>query len=101
MREPEKVSATTPLLFRTSKHPASAVAEVPSLVGKLPTITHPRRSTTRAVVRPTPPGHAPGRFLALMWAKRLKEPLGEIWTMVVPVPCELALLLKLLTRTSP
>src|SRR5579862_9561694 len=95
------VSATLPLLSRTIRHPASAVAAVPSDVGKLPTITQPLRSTTKAVVRPTPPGHAPGRLPGSICAKRLKAPVGEIWTMVVPVPCRLELLLKLLIRILP
>src|SRR5437588_3261683 len=99
--EPANVSATSPVLSTTIKQPALTVAEVPSVVGTLPTITQPLCSTASAVVRPTPPGQAPGRSFALMWAKTLNEPLGEIWTMVVPVPCRFLLLLKLLTRTSP
>jgi hypothetical protein len=33
------------------------------VVGKLPTITQPLRRTTSAVVRPTPPGHGPGKVV--------------------------------------
>ena len=40
-------------------------------------------------------------MLALIWANRLTVPLGVICTMVVPVPCRFALLLKLLTRMLP
>jgi hypothetical protein len=68
-------------------------------VGKLPTITNPERSATRAVVNPTPPGQAPGSDPALMLANSDRLPLGEICTMVVPVPCRFAELLKLLTKT--
>src|SRR4029077_14919 len=96
MSEPKNVSTTLPLWSSTSRHPAFAVAAVPSVVGKLPTITHPLRSTTRAVVKPTPPGHRPGRFLASISANKFLFPSGEIWTMVVPVPWRLAALLKLL-----
>ena len=38
---PLMVSITVPLLSMTSKQPARIVAEVPSFVGRLPTITHP------------------------------------------------------------
>src|SRR5439155_13388951 len=72
-----------------------------SVVGKLPTTTQPLRSTTNAVVSPTPPGQEPGRVFGSICAKRLKDPLGEICTRVVPVPCRFALLLKLLTRMFP
>jgi hypothetical protein len=58
--EPDKVSTAWPIWFNTIRHPAWAVAEVPSLVGKLPTMTHPVRNTANAVVSPTPPGQAPG-----------------------------------------
>src|SRR5215831_1695058 len=85
------VSATCPLLLMTSRHPALAVAAVPSVVGRLPT----------AVVRPTPPGHGPGSEEALICANAVCWPPGEICTIVVPVPCSFAELLKLLTRTSP
>ena len=96
---PENVSTTLPWLFKTSRQPALAVAEVPSVVGRLPTITQPLRSTDKAVVRPIPQG--PGRFAALSWAKTLSVPLGAMSTMVVPVPCRFWLLLELLTRTWP
>jgi len=89
MGPPEKVSTTC------------AVAAVPSLVGKLPTITQPARKTTSAVVKPTPPGQEPGRLAALIGAKVCTAPAGEISIIVVPVPCRLAELLKLLTKRSP
>ena len=41
------VSTTFPLLSRTIKQPACAVSAMPSEVGKLPTITHPLRNTTK------------------------------------------------------
>jgi hypothetical protein len=41
-----------------------AVAEVPSEVGKLPTITHPERRPASAVVKSTPPGRRPRSVLA-------------------------------------
>src|SRR5580704_5860563 len=74
---------------------------MPSVVGKLPTITQPLRKTTSAVVKPTPPGHGPGSAAGSICANRLKFPWGEICTIVVPVPCKLALLLKLLTKMLP
>src|SRR5262249_19314469 len=96
------VSATRPLLLMTSRHPACAVAAVPSLVGRLPTTTQPPGRMPRAVVRPTPPGHGPGSLEAVICANTVRWWLpGEICTIVVPVPCLFALLLKLLIRTSP
>ncbi len=95
------VSATFPLLLMTSRHPACAVALVPSVVGRLPTTTQPPGRMPRAVVRPTPPGHGPGSEDALICANSVCWPPGETCTIVVPVPCSFAELLKLLTRTSP
>src|SRR5262252_10794311 len=95
------VSATFPLLLMTSRHPACAVAAVPSVVGRLPTSTQPPGRMPRAVVRPTPPGHGPGSEEASICANTVCWPPGEICTIVVPVPCRLFELLKLLTRTSP
>jgi hypothetical protein len=69
--------------------------------GRLPTTTQPPGRTSSAVVRPTPPGQAPGSWLALILAKTVRCPLGVIWTIVVPVPWRFFLLLKLLTRTLP
>ena len=60
------VSTTFPLLSSTIRHPACAVSGMPSVVGKLPTITHPLRKTTRAVVKPTPPGQGPGNVAGLI-----------------------------------
>src|SRR5258708_40047566 len=81
------------------RQPACAVAAVPSVVGKLPTITNPERNATRAVVSPTPPGQAPGSDPALMLPNKDRPPLGEICTMVVPVPCRFADMLKCLFKT--
>jgi hypothetical protein len=72
---------------------------MPLDVGKLPTMTHPERRTARAVVRPMPPGQGPGKELRA--ANTLSVPFGAISTMVVPVPCALPLLLKLLTKICP
>src|SRR4029077_16884517 len=98
---PDKVSRTWPHLSRTIRQPADEVAAVPSLVGRLPTTTQPPRRISRAVVRPTPPGHLPGSLAALIWAKTPSLPFGETWTIVVPVPWRFFELLKLLIRTSP
>src|ERR1035437_1300859 len=81
------------------RQPAMAVTDVPSLVGRLPTMTQPLRSTTKAVVRPTPPMHF-GTSAAVTVAKTLVAPWGETCTIVLPVPCRLELALKLLTSTS-
>src|SRR5579859_3706705 len=99
--DPKNVSTGLPSLFNTIKHPACAVAAVPSVVGKLPTITHPVRKTTSAVVNPTPPVHVPGRVLASICANGLMLPSGAMSTIVVPVPCRLEAALKLLTRMCP
>jgi hypothetical protein len=48
-----------------------------------------------------PPMQGPGSFVASIHANRLTVPEAEICTMVVPVPCRFALLLKLLTRIFP
>src|SRR3974377_54338 len=96
------VSASCPLLLMTSRHPDCAVALVPSVVGRLPTTTQPPGRMPRAVVRPTPPGHGPGSLEASICANTVCCWLpGETCTIVVPVPCRLPELLKLLTRTSP
>src|SRR6202042_597473 len=85
----------------TSRQPALAVAAMPFVVGRLPTTTQPPCRMLSAVVRPIPPGQAPGRGLALIRGKVVRDPRGETWTIVVPVPCRFFLLLKLLTRTLP
>jgi len=95
------VSATWPWLLMTSRHPAFAVADMPFVVGRLPTTTQPPGRMPRAVVRPTPPGHGPGRLDFLMCANTVRCPPGETCTIVVPVPCRFLELLKLLTRTWP
>jgi hypothetical protein len=64
-------------------------------------MTHPLRNTTRAVVKPTPPGQGPGKVAGSICANWLNVPLGAISTKVVPVPCKLELLLKLLMRIFP
>jgi hypothetical protein len=53
------------------------------------------------VVRPIPPGHGSDDGSERSRAKSRAEPSGAISTMVLPVPCTLALLLKLLTSMSP
>src|SRR5262249_25871173 len=95
------VSRTLPRLSSTIRHPAFAVAAIPFFDGVLPTTTHPPGSMTSAVVRPTPPGHGPVSLDLVMWANTAMWPRGESCTIGDPVPCWLALLLKLLTRTSP
>src|SRR4029077_21184714 len=101
---PEKVSTGLPFASSTIRHPAPTVAIVPSVVGRLPTITHPVRNTTNAVVSPTPPGQPPGRVPALISAKVVWLcALGAYCTIELPVPCRLPTggepaLLKLLTR---
>ena len=98
---PAMVSRTWPLLSSTIRQPAFAVAAIPLLDGVLPTTTQPPGRTTSAVVSPTPPGQGPGSPAGEMLANRLRRPAGVISTMVRPVPCWLALLLKLLTRMFP
>src|SRR5450755_1339158 len=90
-------SRTWPQGSSTKSSPGFIVADVPSAVGRLPTITHPERSATSAVVSPTPPGTERAGIVAnsRWW------PPGDTSTIVVPVPCALAALLKLLTSTLP
>src|SRR6516225_9719600 len=73
----------------------------PCAVGRLPTTTQPPGRMPSAVVSPMPPGQVWPAGSAEMLANTLALPAGETWTMVVPVPCTLALSLKLLTRMSP
>ena len=94
---PANVSRTCPHRSRTIRQPEPET--LPLLVGSEPTITQPLRSTVRAVVRPTPPGQPDRR--GLIWANSETWPEGVTSTIVVPVPCTLALSLKLLTRTLP
>src|ERR1700722_17742517 len=89
------VFLTFPHWSRTIRQPGPEM--VPLTVGSEPTITQPLGNATRAVVRPTPPGHA----ASLTEANSDALPRGETWTMVVPAPWTLAELLKLLTSTSP
>src|SRR5471032_2203369 len=58
---PDHGSTTWPPLSRTIRHPAAAVAAVSSVVGRLPTTTHPPGRMLSAVVRPIPPGQEPWR----------------------------------------
>ena len=70
------------------------------MVGRLPTTTQPPGRVVSAVVRPTPPGQAPGSGPS-SWLKVETAPEGATSTMVVPVPCRLAESLKLLTSVFP
>src|SRR5664279_3298061 len=79
------------------KAPWPMVVYVPSVVGTLPTKTNPPRKTPRAVL-------SPGKALTkkVVAAPGVAGGLpGVNRTIVVPVPCRLALLLKLATKTSP
>ena len=98
---PASVSTARPRLLSTIRQPARAVAEEPSAVGRLPTITQPLRSTPSAVVRPTPPGQRPGSMPDRRAANVVRCPPGLIWTIVVPVPCRFDAALKFDTSTSP
>src|SRR5262249_6670469 len=86
---------------RTSKQPACIDADVPFLVGRLPTMTQPLVKLRSAVVSPIPPGHGPGSLLGASSANKSTRPLRSICTIVLPVPCRLRWLLKLLTSTCP
>src|ERR1700739_626795 len=101
MLGPAIVLTGRPPESRTIRQPNFAVADLPLVVGRLPTTTYPPGRTLSAVVRPTPPGQLPGRLRALMFANSELFPLGLIWTIVVPVPWLLALSLKLLTSSAP
>ena len=50
---------------------------MPSLVGKLPTITHPLCSTTNAVVKPMPPGQGPGNLVGIDLSKQSDHTFGR------------------------
>src|SRR5580658_7817628 len=97
------LSTGVPLSLSTMRQPTglSPGRAPPAAVGRLPTTTQPPGRMPSAVVRPIPPGHDMPAGSCENWANKLVEPLGETWTMLVPVPCTLALLLKLLTRVSP
>src|SRR4029077_15849367 len=75
-----------------------AVLDVPSVEGTFPTITKPLCSIASAVERPRPVD-------PLGWGGPAKKTRGgpavETRTIVVPVPCRFALLLKFETRTCP
>src|SRR5580704_8466405 len=53
---PDSAPTSVPSGRTTNRHPALAVASVPSVVGRLPTMIHPVFSITMAVSSPTPPG---------------------------------------------
>src|SRR3984957_3973279 len=97
------VSATDPRSFSTIRQPAGSRpgSTPPREVGRLPTITQPPGTMPSAVVSPMPPGQDWPAGSAVMRANTLVLPAGEACTMVVPVPCTLALSLKLMTRMSP
>src|SRR5260370_18499136 len=95
------VSAPFPEGSRTSRHPAWAVAAVPSVVGKLAAIHQPARNSTSAVVNPTPAVQVPARWEASIGANWLTVPPGDICIIVVPVPCRLDAALKLLMSKFP
>src|SRR5580692_304973 len=100
---PVMVWTGAPWSFSTIRHPAGSRpgSAPPFVVGRLPTTTQPPGRMPSAVVRPMPPGQAiPAGSLATS-ANRVVRPAGDTWTMVVPVPCTLALSLKLLTRMLP
>src|ERR1017187_7979847 len=82
-----------PRLLTTSSEPFPAVAHVPSVEGKLPTITRPSDNTARAVDNPGCEGDEV--------KKSEGDPCCGTRTMVVPVPCRLLELLKFETRMSP
>ena len=100
MRAPDQAATAWPCGSSTMRQPSPLVAVVPSRLGRLPTITQPLFSTAIAVVMPTPPGHrssvcgttANGASVCVA---------GSTSTSVVPSPCRLLLLLKLLTSTWP
>src|SRR5579862_7412828 len=85
-------STWLPLRSITSSEPCCTVAQVPSVVGTLPTSTNPRCNTPKAVVSPSPCGP---------WKNTDWLPCCVILTMVVPVPCRFELLLKFDTRMLP
>src|SRR5271170_676245 len=97
------VSATVPWSFSTIRQPAGSRpgSTPPWEVGRLPTTTQPPGRMPSAVVSPMPPGQAWPAGSVAMLANTLVLPAGETWTTVFPVPCTLALSLKLLTRMSP
>src|SRR5580658_4395585 len=94
---PVNVSRTWPDGSTTIRQPDPET--LPPLVGSEPTITQPLCSATRAVVRPTPPGHPARRRLILANTHVLPD--GVTSTIVVPVPWMLPELLKLLIRMLP
>ncbi len=100
MSAPVMVPATLPAESSTIRQPRPKVFVVPSVLGALPTITQPDFSITIAVERPTPPGQ-PSRVCGKVAKVVICWVAGAYFTMVVPVPCRLALLLKLSTRMSP
>ena len=53
---PVQVATNWPLASRTSREPSPLVRVVPSVLGMLPTISHPLLSIVIAVVKPMPTG---------------------------------------------
>src|ERR1700685_871639 len=104
---PAHVSTSWPVESRTRRQPAPMPWGVPSLsvpfavVGRLPTTTQPPGRIDSAVVKPIPPGHAPGSEADVMSANTDWVPVREIWTIVVPVPWAFETSLKLLTSVLP
>src|ERR1700722_12926699 len=87
------VSATVPWSFSTMRQPAGfrLGSAPPCLVGRLPTTNQTPGTMPSAVVSPMPPGQDWPAGSAVMRANTLVLPAGETCTMVVPVPCTLAL----------
>src|SRR5258706_16365816 len=94
------VSTGLPRLSSTIRHPACAVADVPSAVGRLPTITQPVCNTASAVVSPTPPGQGPGTEFKFIWQNREGTRLGATPPFVFPCPSSFDLHLNLLPGKS-
>ena len=92
--------ATLPLASSTIRQPGPLVRVVPSALGALPTITQPDLSMVIAVVRPIPPGQ-PARLRGSEAKVVSFLVVGLKATIVVPSPCRLPSLLKLVMRTSP
>src|SRR5437879_5609213 len=76
------VFTTLPLLSSTIRQPYLAVADLPLVVGRLPTTTNPPGRMFSAFVSPTPPGHAPGSVFASSAANGESLPEGVICTIV-------------------
>ena len=95
----DKSSSHIAVAVQDNRQPAWAVGDLPFVVGRLPDDYNPLRSATSAVVRPIPSRTV--HLLASICANKLNVPLAAICTIVVPVPCQFAPLLKLLIRNRP